>query len=188
MTLRTASYPFEADELIALARLDIEKSDYENALAKLKAVLSAEQPPAAAFSMVARLYGQLKLFAKAREYYQRYLELHPNAELERFQLGMTHFDLNEHEKALAVWDQVIEQSPNHPPALFYKGMLQMRSGNIAAAKSTLESVLHAVPTDNLYFGQAKELLSAIEREQQQGDPAASDSIKPFAVDAYKIEH
>src|SRR6266481_3978252 len=83
---------FETDELLALARLALESSDFEGALRKLKRVVNAENAPAEGLALAARVYAQLKLFDRAEKLYQRFLDKHPDATLERFQLGMTRFE------------------------------------------------------------------------------------------------
>lgn len=70
---------FEVDELVALARLDMDRGNVEAALSKLKQVLAGADPLSEAQAMAARLYAQLGLFERARPLYQAYLQSNPEA-------------------------------------------------------------------------------------------------------------
>src|SRR5688572_29000919 len=98
---------FDNDELLALATLDIGKGNTENALQKIKTVLAGNNPPDQAFAMAAKIYAQLKLFARAQEMFKTYLKAKPDSPLETFQLGMTLFDAGQRQEALQVWEGIL---------------------------------------------------------------------------------
>jgi tetratricopeptide (TPR) repeat protein len=184
---------FEHDELLALARFDIEKGDLSEALWKLKQVTAAETAPAEAFSMCGRLYAQLSLFDRAQKMFQKYLELEPKAVTETFQLGMVHFDAGRSAEALKIWDELLKNYPAHPPALFYRALSLAQEANILQARQALDVLLKSAPADNLYFGRGKELLQSLDSFQQSAKPAANtapgaDARAALAKDAYKTEH
>lgn len=179
---------FDAEELVALARLDIEQNRLDRALGKLKRALTYEDVPAEGFAAAARVYGQLGLYERAKGLFAQFLEREPGAVLESFQLGMTHYDAGETDQALAVWENLLLEQPVHPPALFYKGLVLAQSGQPADALQTLDVLLKSAPADNLYFGRAKELKKVIERDGTAaavGGSAASASLPP---NAYQTEH
>ncbi|GEM_PF-1070060 len=184
----TAADGFDSDELLALARIDVEKGDLSEALHKLKQVIAAETAPAEAFSTTARLYAQLGLWDRAEKMFQKYLELEPKAMTETFQLGMVHFDAGRPAEALKIWDGLLKNNPTHPPALFYRALVLAQEGQIAPARQSLDVLLKSVPTDNLYFGKGKELLQGIETRQPMPASPAADSRAALTKDAYKIEH
>lgn len=181
---------FEADELVALARLDLDRGNVEAALAKLKQVLAGSEPLPEAQALAAKIYAQLRLFDRARPLYQAYLQSNPGAVTEQFQLGMTHFDSGKQKEALAVWESLLKEYPTHPPALFYKALVLAQQGKTADAKQSLDILLKSAPADNLYFGRGKDLLQTL--NNGQGFPARSDGEKRTTPmpppDAYKIEH
>jgi len=187
-----ASEQFDADELLAFARLDIERSNYEGALGKLKKVVATGSAPVDAYAMTARLYAQLGLFERAKDFFQKYLALNPNALVEKFQLGMAYFDTGHAKEAIALWSEILEKQPMHPPALFYKGFALAQQGQTAEAKDLLNALLKNAPADNLYFGRARELLQAIEtgaRMMPLNDGnGAGKSQQAVAKEAYKTEH
>lgn len=187
----TDSIDFELDELLALAQLDLEKGNIENALRKLKRLVAAKNPPIEAYTMAARTYAQLGLFERAKALFKSYLKHNPDAIVESFQLGMTHFDAGEKEEAMTIWDAIIKKEPVHPPALFYRGLVLAQQGKTADAKQSLDTLMQSAPADNLYFNRAKELLQALNNGQaisagNNGGQSAVSTVRPD--DAYKVEH
>ena len=85
----------ENDELLALARRDAEAGRVEEALRKLKPLIAQAEGPIEALPLAARIYAQLQLAEKAQACYRRYLAVRPEAVLESFELGMTHFEKGE---------------------------------------------------------------------------------------------
>lgn len=158
---------FDLDEMIALARLDIERGRLEEGLSKLKFMLGSLSVPATVVSMSARLYAQLRLFERAEALFVRYLSMVPEALEEQFQLGMVQLDKGDDTRALETWDGLLKQQPTYPPALFYSAMLQHNHGKLAEARRNLEVLMQTAPADNLYYGRGKELLQAMERSVVQ---------------------
>jgi tetratricopeptide (TPR) repeat protein len=152
--------------------------------------LREKSPPGEAYAVTARLYAQLGLFERAQVLLKQYLQLHPDAVLEAFQLGMTHFDAGQTNEALDIWERILKQHPVHPPALFYKGMALAQQGKATEARQALEVLLKSAPADNLYFGRGKELLAGLDTGQLIS-PAAKAGVagaSKLAKDAYKTEH
>lgn len=173
---------FDAEELIALSRLDVEQSRLDQALGKLKDAVAREDCPREGLSLIARLYAQLRLTDKAGQYYRRYLELNPEAVTEHFQLGMIHFEQGKWEQALEIWSEVKEKEPLHPPALYFSALAKVELGQIAEGQRDIDVLLKAAPVDNLYYGRAKELLLAIERNQVRSEqPSQPPRVNPEEV-------
>jgi hypothetical protein len=158
---------FDLDELTALARLDIEQGRVEQGLSKLKCILPNPYAPAAAISMAARLYAQMKLFDRAETLFIKYLSMAAGALEEQFQLGMVQLDKGDSARALETWGGLLKQQPTFPPALFYCAMVQHKIGKLADARRNLDVLLQTVPADNLYYGRGKELLHAMDRDAIQ---------------------
>lgn len=185
---------FESDELLALARLSLERNDVEDALLKLKKIVAAANPPTEALGLSARVYARLGLFERAAKLYERYLQAHPKAFLEQFQLGMTRFDAGKPDEALKVWAELLKEKPDYAPALFYRALALSQTGKPAEAKNLLERLLKSVAVDNLYFARGKELLQAIESvgstekaASSSRNGGASPSAR-MAMDPYRTEH
>src|SRR5262245_57576148 len=154
----------ERDELLALARLDLEKERVEEALRKLKRLIAEPDPLADALPLAARIYAQLGLTERAQGCYRRYLAGRPEAVLETFELGMTHFDRGDTAEAETLWRGVLERAPTHPPTLFYRALLHARTGRMPEARRDLDVLLQAVPADNLYVTRGRELLQELDSQ------------------------
>lgn len=187
----TTTENFETDELMALARHDLDRGNLEGALGKLKQILAGTAPLPEAQAMAARLYAQLGLYDRAQALYQAYIKTNPGAVTEKFQFGMTHFESGHARQALAIWEELLKEYPTHPPALFYKALVLAQQGDVADARQTLDILMKSAPADNLYFGRGRELLQAINNGQAL-PLAKSDGGKRTAAtvpqDAYKTEH
>lgn len=156
----------DAQELLAVARLDFEKERYDQALVRLKqASASNEGQIPEVWALLGAVYGRLRLWAKAQQFLIKFLEARPQSLNERFQLGMTYFDAGDPGKALEVWQQILQAEKLHPPALYYSGLASARLGRLAQALQYCDTVLAQVAQDNLFHGRAKELF-----EQLRADP------------------
>ncbi len=149
---------FESDELLALARLDIEKNRIDAALMKLKQADKLPDSPSECDSLLAKLYAQLGLYARASYHYESFLVKEPEALLEKFQYGMLYFEQGIFDRAMETWREVLEHSPTYPPALFYCSLVSWESGQETEAHRLIDILLKSAPADNLYFKRGKELL------------------------------
>ncbi|NHZ80745.1 tetratricopeptide repeat protein [Massilia sp. CCM 8695] len=186
---RNISDIFAADELLALARLDVEKNQLDSALEKLKSILGGPDPDPEAISMAARVYAQLGLFTRAQDLFRRYLVVHPGSLNEQFQLAMTHMNNSEPADAEGFFNAILASTPTHPPALFYSALLLSQQGKTMDAKRSLDILLQSAPADNLYAGRGKELLESIDAGlqasfQDQRDQEAATG-KPLSGDTYQ---
>jgi tetratricopeptide (TPR) repeat protein len=173
---------FDQDELLALARLDIEKERFDEALAKLK---RAQRLHAGHMveSELGRVYARIGLKQKARQAFESALAREPNAVHDRFQLGMVYFELEDRRKALALWREVLAQLPLHPPAMFYSALALAQLSDLQPAWELCKTILDQVKADNLYVGRAKDLIGKIE-----ADPNFSGSGQSLKLPATPTEH
>ncbi len=186
---------FDSEELLALARLDIEASRQEAALAKLKKLLASRNPPPEALAIAGRLYAQLGLWDRARGLFQQYISANPKAKTELFQLGMVHFDSGKIEEAIKTWKDVLKEDPTHPPSLFYSAYALVRHDKLTPARQLLDTLLKTAAPDNLYFGRGMELLRALDNAPPTGasqtgklQTTSAEPARLAAKDAYKTEH
>src|SRR5690349_15792347 len=101
-------------ELLALARRDLDAGRIEEALLKLKKLITQPEPHVEALPLAARVYAQLGLMEKARDCYKRYVKAKPDAVLETFELGVTYFEGGDGAEAKKIWDKVLGTEPTHP--------------------------------------------------------------------------
>lgn len=175
------SIELDADELLVLARADLEHGRSDRALIKFKAGLARQDAPPAFVVEAAKLYAQLGLRAKALVLFERYLRQQPDDLDAQFQIGMLRFESGEIGDALKMWSRVLSRDPLYPPALFYGAIAYAESERIEEAASLLKTLLGNVAADNLYFGRARDLLPKFEGK-------SAGSGRPDVSDAYKIEH
>src|SRR5262245_36330646 len=158
---------FDEAELLARSRRDLENGRIEEALLKLKKLMTQATPYVDAFPVAARVYGQLGLLDKARDCYQHYVKAKPEATLEYFELGVTYFESGDKNEAKKIWDTVLVKAPTHPPTLFYSGLLAAQDGRMPDAHRNLDVLIKSTPADNLYVTRARELLKDLERPAQE---------------------
>ena len=183
------SVSLDSDELVALARVDIERGAFTDALLKIKQVLADQSPPAEALALGGRLYAQLGLWQRARPCYERYLQANPNAVTEAFELGMVRFDSGDAAEARKIWSDLLGRQPTHPPSLFYRALALAQGNNAADARKDLDVLLKSASPDNLYFGRGRDLLRALD-SQPATPPSASNALTAGTLriptkDAYK---
>jgi tetratricopeptide (TPR) repeat protein len=173
---------FDSEELLAFARLDIERGDLERGLGKLKRAATEADVAPTVHVMMAGVYAQMRLFDRAKGLYQRYLALVPGDVQARLSLGMTELDSGRPAEALAAWEELLRVAPGHPPALYYRAVALAEMGKRPEAIATLDGLLGSVPEDNLFFERAKELRGRLEAEGSKKGNARGP------VGGYRTEH
>jgi tetratricopeptide (TPR) repeat protein len=158
----------DAEELLALAKHELQRGELEDALGKLKRLVSRKQPPDDAHAVIARAYAQLGLMDRAQGAFKKYLEQHPDSAHETFELGVTYFDQGKNDKAMEYWQRVLKLQPTHPPALFFSAAAMSRTGQTADARRQLDVLFKSAPADNLYAERGRDLLKALESEPPPG--------------------
>lgn len=162
----------DPDERLALAKYEAQRGELQRALAMLKPLIAAERPPADSLAVLARLYARIGLMERAQAAFRRYLEYHPGAVHETFELGATYFDEGDDGKALEYWDRALALQPTHPPALFYSAAALSRTGKPADARRQLDVLLKSAPADNVYVERARDLLKTLEAAPTAAEAAA----------------
>ena len=75
------------------------------------------------------------------------------------------------DKALALLDQVLEQDPTNPEALYLKAQILWEQKKAAPAAKALRTLLQTNPKENEYYRWGKALLQEISRpKEEDGDP------------------
>jgi tetratricopeptide (TPR) repeat protein len=169
---------WDADELLVLARLDLQKDNIQEALEKLKqARLLPSSTPTISLEL-ARLYAQIGLRPRAIPLFIDYLREAPSDTDARFQLGMAHFEEGDTRTAMETWDAVLEADSQYPPAMFYRALALSQGGSVDQSKDLLRRAIDVLPTDNLYFGRARELLTTLENGGgRTGTPGTTDTTR-----------
>jgi len=175
---------FDADELFALARLDIEKGGIADALWRLKSITSSEKVPAGAFSVCGQLYAGLGLWDHSLRMFQKHLERHPESLAEKFSLGLAHGNTGRAAEAMKIWDELLLKQPSYIPALFYRALARAQQGQFSPARQDLELLVRSASGDDPYLKPGKELLQNIANAQEAPPRPAAAASAPAATDAY----
>lgn len=154
---------FDAEELVAFAKLDIESQRLDGALQKLKQAYTLPGAPSEIDSLLAKTYAELKLFDRAAFHYEACLAREPEAVTERFQYGMIHFDQGMKSRALAIWEDVLQLWPTHEACLFYASLVHAEQGEESETRRKLDILFKSAPIDNLYLKRGKGLLQELDR-------------------------
>ncbi len=172
--------PFDAEELFALARLDIDKGNIADALHRLKKVTQGDKVPTGAFSVCGQLYARLALWDHALKMFQKHLERHPEALGEKFSLGLAHGNAGRAAEAMKIWNEILEKQPGYVPALFYRALLRAQQSELAGARQDLEALVRTAGANDPYLKPGKELLQSLPQQA----PAAPARPAAAASEAY----
>lgn len=167
---------YDVDELLALARMDLQEKNCQESLWKIKLAMGKCDDGHEAYALAGRVYAQIGLYDKARDAYVNYITHNPDAILERFQHGMVLFDMGDFEKAQATWQELLQQSPGYPPALYYMAICWLQADNKDKAMQLITELKNTAPKDNYYVN------LAIEMEQRMNQNEDSDSSAGAILD------
>ena len=143
------------NELLAEAQRDIDKSDFEPAIAPLQKVLADQPDFAYAHFQLGYVYTALKRSDEARAEYERAIALDPKMPEAYLNLGILLLDKQEYAAAVAPLRKAVELLPAQSRPRSLLAVAQDRSGDQVGAAQTFETVLHLDPKDltaNRYLG------------------------------------
>jgi len=172
------------EELLNLTRWQLDQGEFGNALISVKYALLRDSKSVECYRLGAKIYAQLGLLEHAKKAFESFLEHEPEALIEEFQYGMVHYDNGESEKAIEIWDEVLEKEATYPPALFYSALAQANTEQPALAIERLDTLIKSAPSDNLYYERGRELIQAIEQNQST-DIKTQDKAK--TLDKYSAD-
>src|SRR5713101_3226292 len=135
------------NDLLDEAQRDIDKSNFEAAVAPLQKVI-AEQPEFAyAHFQLAYVYTALKKTDEARAEYVRTIAIDPKMSEAYLNLGMMLLDKQENAAAIAPLRNAVELLPAQSRPRYLLAVAQDRSGDRTGAAESFEALLHLDPND-----------------------------------------
>src|SRR6266581_5113166 len=135
------------NDLLEEAQRDIDKSNFEAAIAPLQKVI-AEQPDFAyAHFQLAYVYTALKKTDEARAEYGRTIAIDPKMSEAYLNLGMMLLDKREDAAAVAPLRKAVELLPAQSRPRYLLAVAQDRSGDRVGAAESFEALLHLDPND-----------------------------------------
>jgi tetratricopeptide (TPR) repeat protein len=155
----------ENEELLSLIRWQLDQGQFGNALVSVKPILQRSDKPLESYQLGAKIYAQLGLFEQAENAFKAFLDETPEALTEKFQYGKVHYDSGDIDKALELWNEVLEKEPTYPPALFYIALGYVNKNKLPDALKYLDVLIKSAPSDNLYFERGRDLIRSIEQNQ-----------------------
>jgi len=152
---RTQKLTNPLNELLAEAQRDIDKSDFESAIAPLQKVLTDQPDFAYAHFQLGYVYTALKRSADARAEYERAIALDPKMAEAYLNLGLLLLDKQEYAAAVVPLRKAVDLLPALSRPRSFLATAQDRSGDHVGAAQTFETVLRLDPNDltaNQYLG------------------------------------
>src|SRR5437667_6243618 len=184
------------NDLLEEAQRDIDKSNFEAAIAPLQKVVADQPEFAYAHFQLAYVYTALKKTDEARAEYARTLAIDPKMSEAYLNLGMLLLDKEEDAAAVAPLRKAVELLPAQSRPRYLLAVALDRSGNHAGAAESFEALIHLDPNDitaldylgwaALREGQSGEAEARFRRALEV-QPQGSEALKGLAhsLDAQK---
>jgi len=184
------------NDLLEEAQRDIDKSNFEAAIAPLQKVIADQPEFAYAHFQLAYVYTALKRTDEARAEYARTLAIDPKMSEAYLNLGMLLLDKEEDAAAVAPLRKAVELLPAQSRPRYLLAVALDRSGNHAGAAESFEALIHLDPNDITaldYLGRAalregkSEEAEARFRRALEVQPKGPEALKGLAhsLDAQK---
>src|SRR5216683_3087044 len=135
------------NDLLAEAQQDIDKSNFEAAVAPLQKVIDEQPDFAYAHFQLAYVYTALKKTDEARAEYGRTIAIDPKMSEAYLNLGMMLLDKQEDAAAIPPLRKAVELLPSQSRPRYLLAVAQDRSGDRAGAAESFEALLHLDPND-----------------------------------------
>lgn len=171
------------DELLGITRWQLDQGQFGDALVSVKHILERDDKPLEGFRLGAKIYAQLGLFDHAKKAFKTFLDATPDALTEFFQYGMVHYDSGDLDKAIEIWQGILEKEPTYPPGLFYCALGLANKNDTTEALKLLDVLIKSAPSDNLYFERGRELIRSIE-QNQPGKVESSEASEERKLEKY----
>src|SRR5258708_4632623 len=135
------------NDLLEEAQRDIDKNNFEAAIAPLQKVIADQPEFAYAHFQIAYVYTALKRTDEARAEYARTIAIDPKMSEAYLNLGMLLLDKQEDAAAVIPLRNAVELLPAQSRPRYLLAVAQDRSGDRAGAAESFEALLHLDPND-----------------------------------------
>ena len=135
------------NDLLDEAQRDIDKSNFESAIAPLQKVIADQPEFAYAHFQLAYVYTALKRTDEARAEYARTIAIDPKMSEAYLNLGMLLLDKQENAAAVAPLRKAVDLLPAQSHPRYLLAVALDRSGDHAGAAEAFEALLHLDPND-----------------------------------------
>jgi tetratricopeptide (TPR) repeat protein len=134
------------NELLDEAKRDIDRNDFEAAIAPLQKVIAEEPNTAYAHFQLAYVFTALKRVDEARAEYERTIAIDPKLSEAYLDLGILLLDKDPH-AAVAPLTKAVEMRAAESRPRFLLGVAEERSGDLAKAFDSFEGAVRLDPRD-----------------------------------------
>ena len=134
------------NDLLDEAKRDIDKNDFEAAIAPLQKVIAEEPNTAYAHFQLAYVFTALKRVDEARAEYERTIAIDPKLSEAYLDLGILLLD-KDPRAAVAPLTKAVEMRPAESRPRFLLGVAEERSGDLAKAFDSFEGAVRLDPRD-----------------------------------------
>src|SRR5437762_12489137 len=135
------------NDILDEAQRDIDKSNFESAIAPLQKVIADQPEFAYAHFQLAYVYTALKRTDEARAEYARTIAIDPKMPEAYLNLGMLLLDKQENAAAVAPLRRAVDLLPAQSHPRYLLAVALDRSGDHAGAAEAFEALLHLDPND-----------------------------------------
>ncbi|MCG3110831.1 MAG: tetratricopeptide repeat protein [Candidatus Manganitrophus sp. SB1] len=144
-------------------------------LAEYKARLEKDPKDIEALVFMGNANYDIQRFEKAKEFYQKALEVDPNNTHVRTDLASSYRSLGETDQALEELNKVLKSDPKHEVALYNSGIILLNDKNDAEkATAAWEKLVQLKPNDPL----SQELKKKISELKQTGSQPTPSAAQP----------
>ncbi|WDT74963.1 MAG: tetratricopeptide repeat protein [Candidatus Manganitrophus sp.] len=144
-------------------------------LAEYKARLEKDPKDIEALVFMGNANYDIQRFEKAKEFYQKALEVDPSNTHVRTDLASSYRSLGETDQALEELNKVLKSDPKHEVALYNSGIILLNDKNDAEkATAAWEKLVQLKPNDPL----SQELKKKISELKQTGSPPTPSAAQP----------
>jgi Flp pilus assembly protein TadD len=135
------------NDLLEEARQDIDKSNFEAAIAPLQKIIADQPEFAYAHFQLAYVYTALKRTDEARVEYERTIAIDPKMSEAYLNLGMLLLEKQQNAAAVTPLRKAVELLPAQSRPRYLLAVALDRSGDRAGAAESFEALLHLDPSD-----------------------------------------
>ncbi len=144
---KSQKVPNPLNDLLDEAQRDIDKNNFEAAIAPLQKVIADQPEFAYAHFQLAYVYTALKKTAEARAEYARTIAIDSKMSEAYLNLGMLLLDAQENAAAVPPLRQAVELLPAQSRPRYLLAVALDRSGDAAGAAESFEALLHLDPNE-----------------------------------------
>lgn len=118
-------------------------------LQRLEGKLQDNPNDLVALDSLAQMYFIANRYDKAREYYERYLQIDPQEVDRKVPLAISYMNLNKPDEAKRLLNEVLQKQPTHPFGLYYMALLQFTTGQQKEALKNWKLLVQHYPDSDL---------------------------------------